>query len=108
MSDFTLPEWIQQIENEIAASQVHNHLFRKEIERGTVNGIGVEMIDKGRQKLKWLKELLRYKDLEEAGRLIELDDSLPAKDELDRCTRRNCNKCDKYRRELAELKEGAE
>lgn len=72
MSDFTLPEWIQQIEIEITASKVHNHLFRKEFESGTVNGISVEMIEKGRQKLKWLKELQRYKDLEEAGRLIEL------------------------------------
>lgn len=72
MSNFTLPEWIQQIETEIAASQVHNHLFRKEIESGTVSGIKIEIIEKGRQKLKWLKELQRYKDLEEAGRLIEL------------------------------------
>lgn len=68
----TLHEWIQQIETEIAASKVHNHLFRTEIASGTVNGIRIEMIEKGIQKLEWLKELQRYKDLEEAGRLIEL------------------------------------
>ena len=72
MSRFTLHEWIQQIETEIAASKVHNHLFRKESSSGTVNGIRIEMIEKGIQKLEWLKELQRYKDLEEAGRLIEL------------------------------------
>lgn len=108
MSNFTLPEWIQQIETEIAASQVHNNLFRKEIESGTVSGIKIEIIEKGRQKLKWLKELQRYKDLEEAGRLIELDDSLPARDELDRCTHRHCNNCDKYRRELKHYKDLAD
>lgn len=72
MSNFTLPEWIQQIETEIAASKVHNHFFRKEIANGIVSGIKIEMIEKGIQKLEWLKELQKYKDLEEQGRLIEL------------------------------------
>lgn len=63
-------------------------------------------VDKVEEKyiVKVQEKLKHYEDLEEAGRLIELDDSLPARDELDRCTHRNCNKCDKYRRELAELK----
>lgn len=46
------------------------------------------------------EKMCHYEDLEEAGRLIELDDSLPARDELDRCTHRHCNNCDKYRLEL--------
>ena len=66
--------------------------------RNKVDKVEEEYIVKVQEKLK------HYKDLEEAGRLIELDDSLPARDELDRCTRRHCNKCDKYRRELAKLK----
>lgn len=72
MSRFTLHEWIQQIETEIAASKVQNHFFRKEIANGTVSGIKIEMIEKGIQKLEWLKELQRHKDLEEQGRFQEL------------------------------------
>ena len=49
---------------------------------------------------KMYDKLKHYEDLEEAGRLIEIDDSLPARDELDRCTHRHCNNCDKYRLEL--------
>lgn len=47
----------------------------------------------------WNK-LKHYEDLEEQGRLIELDLNELKRDELDRCTHRHCNNCDKYRLEL--------
>ena len=51
------------------------------------------------------KKLAHYEDLEEQGRLIELDFNSYKRDDLDRCTHRHCNDCDKYRRELQKYKD---
>ena len=52
------------------------------------------------QLVRLYDKLKHYEDLEEAGRLIVLDFDELKRDELDRCTNRHCNKCDKYRLEL--------
>ena len=52
-----------------------------------------------------INKLAHYEDLEEQGRLIELDYNHHTRDDLDRCTHRHCNKCDKYRRELQHYKD---
>lgn len=54
---------------------------------------------------KALDKLAHYEDLEEQQRLIELDFNCHTRDELDRCTHRHCNNCDKYRRELKHYKD---
>ena len=46
------------------------------------------------------EKLAYYEDLEEQGLLIKLDLNQYKRDNLDRCTHRHCNNCDKYRREL--------
>lgn len=52
-----------------------------------------------------LKEYMRFKDLEEQGRLVELPAENDFKrDELDRCIHRHCNKCDGYRKEIERYK----
>ena len=59
-----------------------------------VRGVGVGRFGDVAEKLS------HYEDLEEQGRLIEIDLNELKRDELDRCTHRHCNKCDKYRLEL--------
>lgn len=55
-----------------------------------------------------VQKLGRLEDLEEQGRLIIIDFEIYKRDDLDRCRMRHCNKCDHYRWELKELKEGVE
>lgn len=55
--------------------------------------------------LKLAEKLKHYEDLEEQGRVVELDFNSYKRDDLDRCTHRHCNNCDKYRRELQHYKD---
>lgn len=52
-----------------------------------------------------LDKLAYYEDMEEQGLLIKLDLNQYKRDDLDRCTHRHCNNCDKYRRELQKYKD---
>ena len=57
-----------------------------------------------RNDVGWLR-LADYEDLEEQGLLTIIDNETFQHDDLDRCTHRHCNKCDKYRRELQQYKD---
>ena len=50
-------------------------------------------------------KLAHYEDMEEQGLLTVIDNETFQRDNLDRCTHRHCNKCDKYRRELQRYKD---
>lgn len=45
-------------------------------------------------------KLAHYEDMEGQGLLTVIDNETFKRDNLDRCTHRHCNKCDKYRRDL--------
>lgn len=64
-----------------------------------VEKIEAEYIVKVQEKLAY------YENLEEQGLLIKLDLNQYKRDDLDRCTHRHCNNCDKYRRELQKYKD---
>lgn len=51
-----------------------------------------------------INKLAHYEDLEEQGLLTVIDNETFQRDNLDRCTYRHCNKCDKYRRDLQRYK----
>lgn len=50
-------------------------------------------------------KLQHYEDMEEQGLLTVIDNETFQRDNLDRCTHRHCNKCDKYRRDLQRYKD---
>ena len=50
-------------------------------------------------------KLAHYEDMEEQGLLTVIDNETFQRDNLDRCTHRHCNKCDKYRRDLQRYKD---
>lgn len=52
-----------------------------------------------------IDKLAYYEDLEEQGLLTIIDNETFQRDDLDRCTHRHCNKCDKYRRDLQRYKD---
>ena len=107
-----LAGWLEELQRYEDLEEQLEELFGGKLHLDKVVETVKRVIQNNEEKLDYARILTnaeaekwdKWKELEEQGLLIEINLNQYQRDDLDRCTHRHCNNCDKYRHELQKYK----